>query len=83
MPIKVYKPTSPGRRNSSVLDFTHLSKKRPEKSLVQRLKNHAGRNQPRSLRLNMTRTATQILHCCITPTARSATFWLRVISSPG
>ncbi len=44
MPIKVYKPTSPGRRNSSVLDYSHLTKKRPEKSLVQRLKNHAGRN---------------------------------------
>ncbi|MHC5063182.1 MAG: 50S ribosomal protein L2 [Planctomycetota bacterium] len=44
MPIKVYKPTSPGRRNSSVLDFSHLTKKRPEKSLVQRIKRSAGRN---------------------------------------
>lgn len=44
MPIKKYKPTSPGRRNSSVLDYSHLTKKRPEKSLVQRLKKHAGRN---------------------------------------
>ncbi|MBK8976450.1 MAG: 50S ribosomal protein L2 [Planctomycetes bacterium] len=44
MPIKVYKPTSPGRRNSSVLDFSHLTKKRPEKSLVERLHRTAGRN---------------------------------------
>ena len=44
MPIKVYKPTSPGRRKSSVLDFSHLTKKRPEKSLVERLKKKAGRN---------------------------------------
>ncbi len=44
MPIKKYKPTSPGRRNSSVLDFSHLTKKRPEKSLVQRIKSSAGRN---------------------------------------
>lgn len=44
MPVKVYKPTSPGRRNSSVLDFSHLSKKRPEKSLVERLPRKSGRN---------------------------------------
>jgi large subunit ribosomal protein L2 len=44
MPIKVYKPTSAGRRNSSVLDFSHLTKKRPEKALTERLKSHAGRN---------------------------------------
>lgn len=44
MPVKVYKPTSPGRRNSSVLDFSHLTKKRPEKALVERLPRKAGRN---------------------------------------
>ena len=44
MGVKKYKPTSPGRRNSSVLDFSHLTKKRPEKSLVQRIKTSAGRN---------------------------------------
>ncbi len=44
MPIKVYKPTSAGRRNSSVLDYSHLTKKRPEKSLVERIKTSAGRN---------------------------------------
>lgn len=45
MPIKVYKPTSAGRRNSSVLDFSHLTRgKRPEKSLIERLTHRAGRN---------------------------------------
>jgi large subunit ribosomal protein L2 len=44
MAIKVYKPTSPGRRVSSVLDTSHLTKKEPEKSLVYRQKNSAGRN---------------------------------------
>ncbi|GDY00995.1 50S ribosomal protein L2 [Planctomycetota bacterium] len=45
MPIKVYKPTSAGRRNSSVLDFSHLTKgKRREKGLTVRLHDKAGRN---------------------------------------
>lgn len=36
MPVKVYKPTSAGRRNSSVLDFSHLTKgKRREKQLTE------------------------------------------------
>ena len=45
MPVKVYKPTSAGRRNSSVLDFSHLTKgKRREKSLTERLHDKTGRN---------------------------------------
>jgi large subunit ribosomal protein L2 len=45
MPVKVYKPTSAGRRNSSVLDFSHLTKgKRREKSLTERLHDTAGRD---------------------------------------
>lgn len=43
MPIRVYQPTSAGRRNSSVLDFKHLTKgKRREKSLTERLHDRAG-----------------------------------------
>jgi large subunit ribosomal protein L2 len=34
MGIKVYKPYTPSTRNKSVLDFSILSKKKPEKSLV-------------------------------------------------
>jgi large subunit ribosomal protein L2 len=46
MGVKLHKPTSPGRRASSVNDYAELTdkKKRPEKSLTQRLKKHSGRN---------------------------------------
>ncbi|MFS8501733.1 MAG: 50S ribosomal protein L2 [Caldicoprobacter sp.] len=44
MGIKVYKPTSPGRRNMSVLTFEEITKKEPERSLVVPLKKHSGRN---------------------------------------
>src|SRR5688572_33350991 len=44
MPIKIYNPTSPGRRNSSVLDAGHVTKKRPEKSLVESLPKVNGKN---------------------------------------
>ncbi|MBM3973360.1 MAG: 50S ribosomal protein L2 [Planctomycetes bacterium] len=45
MPVKVYQPTSAGRRNSSVLDFSHLTKgKRREKSLTERIADRAGRD---------------------------------------
>jgi large subunit ribosomal protein L2 len=44
MPVKVYKPTSPGRRNMSVLDRSELSKEPPVRSLVVALRSRAGRN---------------------------------------
>lgn len=44
MPIKVYKPTSPGRRISSVDAFSDITKFEPEKSLVTVLKPKSGRN---------------------------------------
>lgn len=44
MGIKVYKPTSPGRRNSSVSDFSEITKKRPERSLLEPIKRTGGRN---------------------------------------
>lgn len=45
MPIKVYKPTSPGRRDSSGHSFAEITKSRPEKSLTESLrKNASGRN---------------------------------------
>jgi len=44
MPIKRYKPTTPGRRKSSVQDFSDVTKMRPEKSLVVFLAKKAGRN---------------------------------------
>ena len=44
MGIKKYKPTSAGRRHGSVLDFSALSKVKPEKSLLRPLKKTGGRN---------------------------------------
>ena len=44
MSIKVYKPTSNSRRNMSVTDYSELSKVAPERSLLEPLKNKAGRN---------------------------------------
>ncbi len=44
MPIMKYKPTSPGRRNMSVLTFEEITKKTPEKSLTTVLKKKSGRN---------------------------------------
>ena len=44
MPIKIYKPTSPGRRGMSAPTFEELTKSKPEKSLTMSLKRKAGRN---------------------------------------
>jgi len=44
MAIKLYKPTTPGRRGMTVVDYSGLSKVEPEKSLLQTLKKHSGRN---------------------------------------
>jgi large subunit ribosomal protein L2 len=44
MPIRRYKPTSPGRRFMSVSTFEEITKTEPEKSLVTPLKKSGGRN---------------------------------------
>lgn len=44
MAIKFYKPTTPGRRNMSVTDYSSLSKVAPERSLLESLKKNSGRN---------------------------------------
>lgn len=44
MAIKRYKPTTPGRRGASVIDYSELTKKRPEKALSEFNKSKAGRN---------------------------------------
>ena len=44
MGIRVYKPTSAGRRNSSVNDYAELTTTRPEKSLCKRISKSGGRN---------------------------------------
>ncbi len=44
MGIKIYKPTTPGRRQTSVDTFSDLTKKRPEKKLISIKKKTGGRN---------------------------------------
>ncbi|UCG34118.1 MAG: 50S ribosomal protein L2 [Phycisphaerales bacterium] len=46
MGVKKYKPTSPGRRRSSVNDFLEITdrRKKPEKSLLEPLRRTGGRN---------------------------------------
>ncbi|WP_342252561.1 50S ribosomal protein L2 [Spiroplasma endosymbiont of Amphibalanus improvisus] len=44
MPIKKYNPTTNGRRNMTTLDYSVLTKVKPEKSLLENLNKHAGRN---------------------------------------
>ena len=44
MAIKVYKPTTNGRRNMSVTDYSQLSKVAPERSLLEPMKKNSGRN---------------------------------------
>ena len=46
MGIRHYKPTTPGRRGASVSDFAEITdrKKKPEKSLLRKIKKNGGRN---------------------------------------
>ncbi len=44
MGIKTYKPTTPGRRDGSVLDYQELTTSKPQKSLLRPLKKSGGRN---------------------------------------
>ena len=44
MAIKFYKPTTPGRRNMTTMDYSGLSKVAPERSLLEPIKKNAGRN---------------------------------------
>ena len=45
MQLKQYKPTTPGQRFKSSLDFSEISKPRPEKSLVSALPRKSGRSK--------------------------------------
>ena len=45
MPIKQFKPTSPGRRGMTGFTFEEITKKKPERSLTKPLRRQAGRNQ--------------------------------------
>ncbi|GAB6172281.1 50S ribosomal protein L2 [Paradesulfitobacterium aromaticivorans] len=44
MAVKAFRPTSPGRRQMTVSTFEEITRVEPERSLLQPLKNKAGRN---------------------------------------
>jgi len=44
MPVRKYKPTTPGRRGSSVSDFSEITRQQPEKRLTKPNPKRAGRN---------------------------------------
>ena len=44
MPVKIYRPTSPGRRDMSVSTFETITRTKPERSLTESLNRKAGRN---------------------------------------
>jgi large subunit ribosomal protein L2 len=44
MPLKKYKPTSPGRRFATFADFEEVTRTEPEKSLVEGISKSGGRN---------------------------------------
>jgi large subunit ribosomal protein L2 len=44
MPVRKYKPTTPGRRGSSVSDFSEITRQDPEKRLTKPNPKRAGRN---------------------------------------
>ncbi len=44
MPLKNFRPITPGTRNAVRASFEELTTQKPEKSLISRKKNHAGRN---------------------------------------
>ena len=44
MPLKNLRPITPGTRNAVRASFEEITTNKPEKSLVSRKKNHAGRN---------------------------------------
>jgi large subunit ribosomal protein L2 len=44
MPIKVFKPTSPGRRDMSGQTFEEITRSQPEPALVSGMRKHGGRN---------------------------------------
>src|SRR6184192_2995275 len=44
MPIRKFKPTSPGRRFMSISGFDEVTATQPEKTLTESMQTHAGRN---------------------------------------
>ena len=59
MPIRTYKPTSPGRRFQTVQVFDDITATRPHKPLTEPLKKSGGRNNRGELTLVVARRRSQ------------------------
>ncbi|RZA05776.1 MAG: 50S ribosomal protein L2, partial [Proteobacteria bacterium] len=44
MPIRKFRPLTPGRRFMSIPTYSEITKSKPEKSLLEPIKKHGGRN---------------------------------------
>ena len=63
MAIKTFKPYTPARRNMTVSAFDGVDKKaKPERSLVETLKKHSGRNSYGHIQFATPDPAPQSLH---------------------
>src|SRR5690606_26814180 len=51
MPVKVYKPTSAGRRDMTGHSFEEITRSRPERSLTEPLRKKGGRNNTGRIRV--------------------------------
>jgi len=51
MAVKIYKPTSPGRRGMTSPTFEEITKSKPERSLLRPLRKHGGRDNSGSIRI--------------------------------
>ena len=60
MPLKEHKPTSPGRRNNVVDDYSDITKKRPEKSLLAPMVKKVGATTKAESRFGVAAAATNV-----------------------
>ncbi len=72
MPVKKYKPTSPGKRHRSGSDFSSITRKEPEKSLLVKLVKKAGRNSQGRMKEHYLFLALEFLNAERLRTERSA-----------
>ena len=75
MAIKTFKPTTPSRRHMTVSAFEGIDKKaKPERSLVESQKKHAGRNSYGRITVRHIGGGTRRSTVSLTSSVRSSTF---------
>ena len=81
MAIRKYKPTTPGRRGSSVADFAEITRSTPEKSLLRPLSKTGGRNNQGRITIGDDVTISQRAHICAS-THRVNDFHFQLVLRP-